>query len=232
MIERYTIQVSRKELVDRFSIEEPEAYKQRYNAAPSQLLPIITHESPQGFSYFYWGSAPQWANNKSFAERIINTRAEWIKEKPVLKKTLRTHRCLIPADGFYAWKRVGKKTLVPWRFTLKTKALFSMAGLWEEYEDQEGNAFHTFSIITTTSDLWLADITDRIPVIFSGKEEKIWMNKQAAETELLSLLELPVAHLLEGYHVSSLISQVKNEGAYLIKPTPATDQFGNLTLFD
>lgn len=232
MIERYTIQASRQELIDRFNIEDPEAYKQRYNAAPSQLLPILTHESPQGFSYFYWGSAPQWANNKSFAERIINTRAEWIKEKPLLKKTLRTHRCLIPSDGFYAWKRVGKKTLVPWRITLKSKSLFSMAGLWEEYEDQEGNAFHTFSIITTSSDLWLADITERVPVIFSAKEEKVWLNKQATEEELLSLLNLPVAHILEGYHVSPLINDVKKEGEYLIRPTPASDQFGNLTLFD
>jgi putative SOS response-associated peptidase YedK len=232
MIERYTIQTSSKEIATRFNIEEPEAYKARFNAAPSQILPVITHESPQGFSYFYWGSAPQWANNKSFAERIINTRAEWIKEKPVLKKSLRTHRCLIPADGFYAWKKLGKKTQVPWRFTLKSKSLFSMAGLWEEYEDQEGKTFHTFSIITTASDLWIADITERIPLIFSTGEEKIWMNKQASEHELLSLLDTRMTNQLEGYHVSPLINSIVNEGAYLIKPTPATDQFGNLTLFD
>lgn len=232
MIERYTISAARQELVERFHIEDPETFKPRYNAAPAQILPLITHESPQGFSYFYWGSAPKWANNKSFAERIVNTRAEWINEKPVLKKTLKTNRCLIPADGFYAWKKVGKKTMVPWRFTLKSKALFSMAGLWEEFEDAEGNAFHTFSIITIPSSLWIVDITERIPVIFGVEQEKIWLNKQTDESGLLALLNQNAATQLEAYHVSPLINSIEKEGAYLIKPTPATDQFGNLTLFD
>jgi putative SOS response-associated peptidase YedK len=87
MIERYSMHASAQQLATRFQIEEPEAFKPRYNAAPSQLLPVITHDSPQGFSYFYWGAAPQWSKNKTFAERIINIRGEVIKDKPVLKKT-------------------------------------------------------------------------------------------------------------------------------------------------
>jgi putative SOS response-associated peptidase YedK len=100
MIERYSIHATPSQLIERFKIEESHAYKPRYNAAPSQLLPVITHESPQGFSYFYWGTAPQWSRNKTLAERIINTHAELIKEKPVFKKQLLRYRCLIPADGF------------------------------------------------------------------------------------------------------------------------------------
>lgn len=232
MIERYTIQATRQALIERFEIDDPEAFKPRYNAAPSQILPVITHESPQGFSYFYWGSAPRWANNKSFAERIINTRIEWIHEKPVLKKNLRTHRCIIPADGFYAWKKLGKKTMIPWRFTLKSKELFSMAGIWEEFEDPEGNRFHTFSIMTGASDLWVSDITERIPVILSKKEEKIWLNQQSEERALLAIFNPSICSSLEGYHVSQLINTITNEGEYLIRPTPSVDQFGNLTLFD
>lgn len=232
MIERYSIHASTSQIVARFQIEEPEVYKPRYNAAPSQLLPVITHESPQGFSYFYWGAAPQWSKNKTFAERIINSRGELIKEKPVLKKNLRSHRCLVPADSFYAWKKVGKKTLVPWRIIAKSKEVFSFAGLWEEFDDHEGNSFHTFSIITLPAENWIADITERVPVIFTKKEEKIWLDSNASDDQLIELIRAYPANLLEGYHVSPLINSVANDGPSLIVPTPSVDQFGNLTLFD
>jgi len=232
MIERYSIHASAKQIAERFQIEEPEAFKPRYNAAPAQLLPVITHESPQGCSYFYWGASPEWSKNKTFAERIINTRGELIKDKPVLKKNLKTHRCLIPADSFYVWKKIGKKTQIPWRIILKSKEIFSFAGLWEEFDDHEGNSFHTFSIITLPSENWIAEITERIPVIFSKQEEKIWLDNNASEEQLLSLLLVSPTHLLEGYNVSPSINSVEKDGPSLIIPTPPADQFGNLTLFN
>lgn len=232
MIERYSLHAATKQIATRFQIEEPETFKPRYNAAPSQLLPVITHESPQGFSYFYWGTAPQWSKNKAIAERIINTRGELIKDKPVLKKNLKTHRCLVPADGFYAWKKVGKKTTVPWRIVLKSKEMFSFAGIWEEYDDHEGNSFHTFSIITITAEKWIAEITERMPVIFSKEDEKIWLDKNTSEDQLIALLKRYPSDLLEGYNVSPAINLVDKDVPSMIIPTPAADQFGNLTLFD
>lgn len=232
MIERYSIHASAKQIAIRFKIEEPEVFKPRYNAAPSQLMPVITHENPQGFSYFYWGIAPQWSKNKTIAERIINTRGELIKEKPVLKKNLKTHRCIIPSDGFYAWKKVGKKTNVPWRIVLKSKDIFSFAGIWEEYDDHEGNSFHTFSIITVPADKWVSEITERMPVILSMEEEKIWLDQNATEDQLIALIKMYPADLLEGYNVSPMINSVEKDSPGLIIPTPPADQFGNLTLFD
>jgi putative SOS response-associated peptidase YedK len=232
MIERYSIHATNAQLIERFQIEESPGYKPRYNAAPSQLLPVITHESPKGFSYFYWGTAPQWARNKTLAERIINTKAELIKEKPVFKKQLMRYRCLIPADGFYAWKKVGKKTSIPWRFIPKSKKIVSFAGLWEEYDDSEGNAFHTFSIITVLANENVASVTDRMPVIFSQSDEKIWLDKGSSEEALLALLKEYPPNDLEGYTVSPGINSPEAESALLILPTPATDQYGNLTLFD
>jgi putative SOS response-associated peptidase YedK len=232
MIERYSIHASARQIANRFQIEEPEAYKPRYNAAPSQLLPVITHENPQGFSYFYWGSAPAWSKNKTIAERIINVRGELINDKPVLKKNLKTHRCLIPADGFYAWKKVGKKTNVPWRIVLKSREVFSLAGMWEEYDDHEGNSFHTFSMITVPAEKWVSEITDRVPVIFSNEEEKIWLDKNSLADQLISLLKVYPDDLMEGYNVSPGINSVEKDNPGLIIPTPPADQFGNLTLFD
>lgn len=232
MIDRYSIHASAEQLISRFKIEDPHGYKPRYNAAPTQILPVITHESPQGFSFFYWGSEPRWIKNKTIAERIINTRGELIKEKPVLKKNLRTHRCIIPADGFYAWKKVGKKTVMPWRIILKSNEVFSFAGLWEEYDDEEGNSYHTFSLITLPSVGWLTDITDRSPLIFTKEVETLWMDKNATEAQLLDLIQLYPVDKLEGYHVSPMIHSTEYDVPSLIKPTPPADQFGNLTLFD
>jgi len=232
MIERYSIPATIQQLVDRFQIEDSPPYKPKYNAAPSHLLPIITHESPQGLSYFYWGVAPQWGKNKTVAERLVNTRVEAIQDKPMLKKNLLRYRCLIPADGFFAWKKVGKKTSIPWRFVPAKKNLVSFPGLWEEYDDAEGNAFHTFSMITTVANKNVLTVTERMPVIFNQVEEAIWLNKKSTEEELLKLLKNNIPIELDGYTVSPGINSPELEKASLILPTPAADQFGNLTLFD
>jgi putative SOS response-associated peptidase YedK len=232
MIERYSIPASIHQLVDRFQIEDSPPYRPKYNAAPSHLLPVITHESPQGLSYFYWGVSPQFGKNKAVAERLINTRVEFIAEKPMLKKNMMRYRCLIPADGFFAWKKVGKKTSIPWRFISKQKNIISFPGLWEEYDDSEGNSFHTFSIITTASTNQVAEVTERMPVVFTKAEEVVWLNKESTEEILLMLLKKNSSVDLDGFTVSPGIKSPDAESALLIRPTPAADQFGNLTLFD
>ena len=232
MIERYSIGVTSKQLAERFGIEEPGAHQARYNAAPSQLLPVITHETPQGFSFFYWGQPPGWSKNKAPAEKIINTWAEQIADKPVLKKNLLQHRCIIPSDGFYSWKKVGKKTLIPWRFSMKDKRIFSMAGLWEEYDDEENNSFHTFTIITTPSNSFVSLVCERMPAIIDQAKEKIWLDKASEENELISLLTAIPNDRMDGFAVSPQLNSISFDRPSLVLPVPPADQFGNLTLFD
>src|SRR3982751_3893511 len=110
MIERYSITASADLLHKRFGVDVPDFYKPSFNASPTHLLPVITHESPLGISLFYWGEIPKWAKNKTPGEKIINARIESLTEKTALKKAMMRTRCIIPADGFYAWKKVGKKT--------------------------------------------------------------------------------------------------------------------------
>jgi putative SOS response-associated peptidase YedK len=229
MIERYSISANSQDLAERFSIEVPEFYKARYNAAPSQLLPIILLSS-RGLSFFYWGESPQWSKNKPFSEKWINVRAEQIKEKPVLQKALKKNRCLIPADGFYAWKKAGKKTQIPYRFVLKSKEIFSIPGVWEEYDDEDGEVVHTFTLITQEAKD--NKITERIPVIFDAAKEKIWMDAEVSVEELTSLLALSEIEKLEHFSVQPRINLLTADDKSLIIPAPAADQFGNLTLFD
>jgi putative SOS response-associated peptidase YedK len=230
MIERYSIGCDLLELQERFRIEVPETYKARYNAAPGQLLPVILFQS-RGLSFFYWGESPRWIKNKSISEKLINVRAEQIVERPILQKMLKRKRCLVPADGFYAWKKFGKKGVIPYRFMLKSHKVFSMPGFWEEYEDEEAGIIHTFTVITKAS-LLCQEITDRVPVIFDTTQEELWMSNNCSDEELISLVNVETQNVLEFYTISPKINQLEADDKSLIRPAPAADQFGNLTLFD
>ncbi|HTH56263.1 MAG TPA: SOS response-associated peptidase [Cyclobacteriaceae bacterium] len=232
MIERFSIGVSAKQLAVRYDVEEPLSFQSRYNVAPSQLVPLITQGTVRGFSFFYWGQLPGWTKNKTLAEKIINVRAEQITERPATKKNLKMNRCLIPADGFYSWKKMGKKSLIPWRFSLKDKGIFSMAGLWEEYDDEEGNNFHTFTILTVPSNEFVLPVNERMPAILFRDQEETWLKKDADETDLLTLCKSAPAALFDGFAVSPQLNTISFDRPSLLLPVPPTDQFGNLTLFD
>ena len=100
MIERYSITASPAKIEQRFNVDVLDTYAPNFNAAPTQLLPVITATSSHGISTFYWGISPEWSKNKTLSEKIINVRAESILEKPMLKKGMMKNRCLVPADGF------------------------------------------------------------------------------------------------------------------------------------
>jgi putative SOS response-associated peptidase YedK len=232
MIERFSIGVTASQLAERFEAEEPTSFLPRYNLCPAQLVPVITHQAPQGFSYFYWGQPPGWSKNKTLAERIINVRSESIGEKPTIRKNMMQSRCLIPSDGFYSWKKLGKKSLIPWRFVMKDKSLYSMPALWEEYDDEEGKSFHTFTLITTVANALISVANERMPIVFDKESEKKWLSKESNEDELMSLLISSPAERWDGFSVSTKLNDVTFDRPSLVLPMPPADQFGNLTLFD
>lgn len=232
MIDRYSITASIEQIRERFSADVPDFIQPRYNAAPTQLLPVITSNSPEGISTFYWGTSPEWAKNKTLSEKYINVRAEQIDEKVSLQKALQKNRCIVPADGFYAWKKAGKKTMIPYRFVCKDQQLFSFAGFWDEYEDTDGNEFHTFTILTTTANDLVNTVHDRMPVILGKEAEAKWLNKTTSEGDLRSLLVPYASGDINLYSVSPRISDSSTDVASLIMPAPPSDQHGNLTLFD
>jgi len=232
MVNRYSLAASAEQLTERYAIEISPAYQPNYNASPSQLLPIITNTGPQGLSFFYWGLAPQWAKNKTISEKLINARTELFAEKPVMKKNLMQRRCLVLADGFYGWKKVGKKAMIPYRLVLKTRELFSMAGLWEEYDDEQGESFHTFSIITVPSNELISPMAERMPVIIEQSREKKWLSGETSESDLISMLIGLAAIKMDAYTISPRVNSITVNDAALLLPAPASDQFGNLSLFD
>ncbi len=231
MIERFSITTPSTKLSQRFAVDVPDFYKPRYNASPTQLLPVITGSAPQGLSLFYWGRPPKAAGNKALSERIINLKLENLLDRPVLQRTLFKNRCIIPADGFYGWKKIGRKSLVPHRF-VTDQPVFPMAGFWEEFEDEEGNMQHTFTLITTTANELVDAVTDRMPVILTAESEKVWLSPETDDIILLSQLQVYPASKMSTYTISPRILDVRVDAPSLIVPAPPADQHGNLTLFD
>ncbi|WP_194774768.1 SOS response-associated peptidase [Pararhodonellum marinum] len=231
MCGRYSLAKSKIELEERFQAEHLEDFKPRYNIAPTQLLPVITSDSPKGFSHFYWGITPEFARNKPVSYKFINARAETVAEKASFKSAFRSRRCLVPADGFFEWKQLGKKTKSPNRFTLIDGGLFAFAGIWEEFENQEGKINHTFLILTTSPNALVAEVHDRMPVILAKEDEKKWLDRYTSETELLNMMQTFPSELMNSYPVSPLVNQVANDHPSVIRKTSPMDQFGNYTLF-
>ncbi|MDQ3393586.1 MAG: SOS response-associated peptidase [Bacteroidota bacterium] len=229
MCGRYSLTAKAETLAQRFNIEVGENYHARYNAAPSQILPIITSENPEGFSLFFWGVVPEWSKNKAISPKFYNVRAEMIKEKTSLRNALQSRRCIIPADGFFEWKSISKKSKVPYRVTLQNKEIFAFAGLWEEYENESSEMVHTFTIITAAATAAMSELSDRMPVILSPEAEKVWLNESSGIEDLINVLH--PAENIDFHTVSALVNSEQNDRPEVIRPAPAIDQFGNYTLF-
>ena len=231
MCGRYSLSKSKIELEERFQAEMLPDFKPRYNVAPTQLVPVITSRSPKGFSFFYWGITPDFGKNKPVAQKLINARAESVHDKVSFKSSFEKRRCLIPADGFYEWKKLGKKTKIPYRFTFKEDELFAFAGIWEEYETVSGEIQHTFLILTTGPNDLISEIHDRMPVILNRQMEKKWLDNYTSESELLAMLQPYPSDQMLSYTVSPLVNSVENDVPSILRKTSPADQHGNYTLF-
>ena len=231
MINRYSIYAPADELAKRYDLDPPAGYQIRYNASPTDLLPIITSTLPRGFSNFYWGTSPKRSKNKPVSHRLINTTAQSIVEKPGYRMTLESRRCLIPASSYFSWKNISKKGMIPYCIQ-SDQNIFSFAGLWEEYEDEDNQSAHTFSIITVASNSLLLEMGPTMPAILLQEAEKIWMNPSSTISQLIEvLLPYPVSKM-KFHPVSHLVDSLGANSERLIQPSEPMDQYGNYRLFE
>ena len=182
----------------------------RYNAAPSQALPVVTNQQPNSLQFFYWGLQPFWAKDAKAIKRSINARSETLTEKPMFRSLLKRKRCLVPADGFFEWQKTDEGK-VPHRIMLKNEELFTFAGLWDEWTDKEtGEVLHTYCIITTDANELVRPIHDRMPVILSPEAEELWLDENEPEEGLISLLVPYKADEMKSFAVSPLVNSPEN----------------------
>ncbi|MBC5992417.1 SOS response-associated peptidase [Pontibacter cellulosilyticus] len=210
MCGRYTVLPKTKGRSKAAKLLEQHLQEARYNAAPSQALPVVTNDHPDTLQFFSWGLQPFWAKDARAVKRSINARAETLTEKTSFRRLLESKRCLVAADGFFEWK-VTDHGKVPYRILLKNEELFSFAGLWDEWTDKEtGEVLHTFTIITTEANEVVKPIHDRMPAMLSPEAEELWLDEYESQQELLSLLHPYKAADMKAYAVSPLVNSPLN----------------------
>ncbi len=232
MSTRYSISLDQSSIEKRFNVKAGDKYVARFNAAPSQPLPVIANIAPDSISYFHWGQSPGWAKNKAISTKLLHVDIQILNEKASLRRAMQQRRCLVPADGFYVWKNVGRKSKIPYRVVLNSGEPFSFAGIWESYEDENDQVVYTFKIITIESNVVVEDIQNTMPAILSKQAEKIWMDEDATDEQLLDIFQTKLEASLTKYTVSPKIDMVEIDESSLIQPAPAADQYGNYSLFD
>lgn len=220
MCGRYLLTEEPKRLYKRFGVKEGSKdsrlkIEPMYNISPGFLVPVITKNSPNTLCIMKWGLIPHRAKDPKIGNRLINARAETVAQKPGFKVSFRTKRCLIPATGFYEWKKT-VNDVVPYLIQMKTHKVFSFAGIYDVWKDVEGKEFKTFAIITTQANKLIEPIHLRMPVIFETKTEKIWLDDESQPNKLQDLLKPFPNNKLEAYPVSIKVSNPRNQGKELV----------------
>jgi putative SOS response-associated peptidase YedK len=173
-----------------------------------------------------WGLIPSWSKE---VKGFINARSETLNEKPSFSESFERRRCLIPADGFYEWKKSGKSRQ-PYYFQMKDEEPFYFAGIWDEWRgDRESTT--SCAIITTTANEVLETIHDRMPVILPAYGQDAWLGSDTEPAELLSLLNPFPATAMKSHPVSQDVNAAKAEDARLVEPIDLREEKGNLMLF-
>lgn len=222
-----------EDLKDRYRLSDlPLEIKNRYNITPGQDVLVITKNSPNRASFMRWGLIPYWAKDPAIGFRMINARAETIAVKPSFKRSLLHQRCLVPASGFYEWKKTEDKKKIPYNIKLKKLKLFSMAGLYDVWKDVQGKELTTFTIITVDANKLLMPIHSRMPAILSKNEESVWLDKSVKNENILEKLLKPFdAEKMEVYPVSKKVNSPQNENKDLIKPQDPEEEKEQPSLF-
>ncbi|MBO8162155.1 MAG: SOS response-associated peptidase [Brevibacillus sp.] len=213
MCGRFSLVTEVDKLRKRFFLDEITFDLQpRYNIAPGQPVPaIIADRGRRRIGQLKWGLVPSWAKDGKIGYKMINARAETLGEKPAFRNLIARKRCIIPADGFYEWKREGKGKQ-PMRITLSDGNPFAFAGLYDTWISPDGQKVSTCTIITTRPNELVARIHDRMPVILRPEDEEVWLDRDRCDPDLIRTLLVPYdAAAMRAYPVPSLVGNPQND---------------------
>jgi putative SOS response-associated peptidase YedK len=206
----------RKQIIEQYFDSTPweEDWYPRYNIAPTQLIPVVRlnpKEPSRGLSLMRWGLVPHWAKDPSIATSTINAKSETAATKPAFRDPLKFRRCLIPADGFYEWRRTAKLKQ-PFCFEVDDGELFAFAGIWDGWKNAEGQWIKTCSILTTNPNALTSTVHDRMPVILDPGSYDLWLDPGMQDVNAISQLLKPYdARLMRCYPVSTRVNSGAND---------------------
>lgn len=204
-----------------------------YNVAPTKQVPAVVLRHPRGadgepdplrsergLRLMRWGLVPKWAKDPKVGSRMINAKAETVTSKPAFRTAAKYRRCLLPADGWYEWKRDGERKQ-PYFMTSPDDASLAMAGIWETWHDPaaaEGTPpLVTCSVLTTAAIGALAEVHDRMPLVLPAARWDDWLDPDRSEITGLLGPSRELVDALELRPVASTVNNVRNNGAELIE---------------
>ena len=226
MCGRYSLTTAPEALRRLFDFDTTPNLQPRYNIAPTQSAPVVRTAANGGreLAMLRWGLIPSWAKEASIGNKMINARSETVAEKPSFRSAFRHRRCLVPADGFYEWRREGE-IKQPYRIGMKGGAAFAFAGLWESWDGTDDDAaVETFTILTTEANRRLGPIHARMPVILAPDAYDAWLDAESgSRDDALGLLrpfaEAPMAF----YRVSTRVNSPRNDDPDCLTPIAQSD---------
>lgn len=220
MCGRFTQSHNAEAIAQAFNLKEVPELNPRYNVAPTQMVGTVLkpeNTDERQFKMLYWGLIPSWAKDKKMGSNLINARAETVAEKPAFRSAFKRRRCLVVADGFYEWKQVGGKKQ-PFYIHLPDKQPFGLAGLWEHWEEAEGEIIESCTIITTAANELMQPIHERMPVIINPQDYDLWLDREVQKPELLQpLLKAYPSDRLTAYPVRTLVNKATQDSPELIE---------------
>jgi putative SOS response-associated peptidase YedK len=201
----------------RFKIKIDE-HVPHYNIRPTHSTPVVyTLEGVRKAKDMRFGMIPVWAKDERIGYKLFNARSETLFEKPAWKRSAKSKRCLIPANGFFEWQKLESRKRPMFIFP-RDQELFSFAGVYDHWTNPlNKEEIMSFSIITTTPNKEMKPIHDRMPVIFDEEKEELWLGEDDEPDFLAELLQPYPDGKLDMYEVSSLVNTAKNQGEKIIE---------------
>jgi putative SOS response-associated peptidase YedK len=198
-----------------------------FNVAPSNdVYVVLQRGGVRRLDALRWGLVPFWAKDPSAGNKMINARAEGIAEKSAYKRTFAKRRCIVPADGFYEWKKIpGQKAKQPYYIHRADGEPMAFAGLWEvwrpEPPDDDVEPLRSCTIITGPPNEKVAALHDRMPVMLPPSAWSEWLDPESNDVRALEKLLVPApASLLSLHPVSRAVNDVRDNRADMIDPVP------------
>lgn len=237
MCGRYVSATPPDQIASYFGADAPEArLEPSYNVAPTQdVYAVLADGGVRHLDAFHWGLVPSWAKDAKIGSRMINARAESLADKAAFKAAFKRRRCIVPADGFYEWRKdpkapKGKKQ--PFYVHRPDEKPYAFAGLWELWRGPDGDQepLRSLTIVTTTANGPLGEVHDRMPVVLPEGTWDTWLDRENEDLDLLGRLLVPAAPALIAMHpISTQVNSVRNDGPQLIEPVdPAAPEPGTL----
>ncbi|MCD7109004.1 SOS response-associated peptidase [Rhizobium sp. DKSPLA3] len=223
MCGRFALTVSPKELEEALAVIDAGDFPPRYNIAPTQPILVVaaadrtdprSNTPPRRTALVRWGFLPGWVKDPNDFPLLLNARAETAIEKASFRAAMRHRRVLVPASGFYEWRRHPKDSgLASQAYWIRPKSggIVAFGGLMETWASADGSEMDTGAILTTRSNAAMAFIHDRMPVVIRPEDFARWLDCKTQEPRDVVDLMVPADDdLFDAVPVSDAVNKVAN----------------------